>query len=190
MTDAELFQFLDVFKGVARVFPQRGDEHELKQKSAAYFKAMRRFQLSQVAAGADAWVQRGKYFPKPAEWIDSIPRPSATRAEVGELTSGEILEYEEAERRHYEGEPCKCPECRFAGVDHRFLRFVPEVDANGRDVKGKIGDRMVVRGHWAHGTELAGYYRAKEAFWALFQDVVRCRAMPRVRLKPVTAEVE
>jgi len=187
MTDAEVFQFLDVFKGVARVFPQRGDEHELKQKSGAYFKAMRRFQLNQVAAGADVWMERGKYFPKPSEWIDSIPRQSAHRPEVGELTAAEIVEYEDAERRHYDGEPCRCQACRAAGVDHRLLRFVPEVDANGQDAKGKIGDRIVVRGHWAHGQELAGYYRAKAAFWAMFHETVTQRSMPRVTLQPVTA---
>lgn len=177
MTEAELFPFLAVFRSVLQVFPKRLDEHELSQMGGSYFKAMRRFQLSQVTAGADVWTQRGKFFPKPAEWIDSIPKATAHRPDVVELTSAEILEYEDAERQHYEGEPCRCLDCRAAGVDHRFLRFVPDFDADGHDVKGKIGDRIVVRGHWIHGSELASFYMNREAFWSLFNEHIGKRVL-------------
>ncbi len=186
MTDAELFGFMDVFNGLARVFPQRGDEHEVTQKSAAYFKAMRRFPLSQVAAGAEVWVQRGKYFPKPAEWIESIPRAEGPAVALFELSAEDAAEYLDAERRHYEGDPCRCAACRTAGVDHRFMRFVPEVDANGRDAKAKIGERIVVRGHWAHGDELARGYAARDGFRASFQHAMAARAVRPVHLKAVT----
>jgi hypothetical protein len=48
-----------------------------------------------------------------------------------------------------------------AGI-HKPVRYVPNED----DPRMKIGDRVVVKGHWAHGVELKRYYAAKDAFWA------------------------
>lgn len=179
MMDSELFAFMDVFRGLQRVFPKRLDEHEISQMGGAYFKAMRRFPINAVQAGADTWTQRGKFFPKPAEWMDAIPRAAQPQAERAELSVSDAAEYRDAEQRRYEGEPCRCSACRTAGVDHRFLRFVPDVDANGQDLQAKLGDRIVVCGHWAHGEELRRWYAAKEAFWAQFQVTLPHHVMSR-----------
>lgn len=163
MIESDAFAFLAEFHDLRRVFPLRGDPHELQQVGLAYFKAMRRFPLSAVSSGKDAWLAHGTKFPKPAEWIESIPRRSAVST-VPVFSDEERLAYVRAETLCYEDEPCKCAECRAAGVDHRYLRFVPDFDDDDRDVKARLGDRLVTRGHWAHGQELGRWYRAHDAF--------------------------
>jgi hypothetical protein len=83
------------------------------------------------------------------------------------MTERESQEHRRAEQRGYEDEPCGCDLCQQAGVTHRYLRFVPEWNADGRDrrVRDPLSDRTVVAGHWAHGEELRRWYVAKEAFW-------------------------
>jgi len=164
MTDAEMFVFVDAFKGLLRVFPKRLEEHEQAQMHRDYFKALRRYTVQQVQAGAEAWMQRGKYFPKPAEWIDAIPRRQPAAVEVSELSAVEAREWVDAERRGVEGEACGCVACRAAGID-KPTRFVPEFNADDTDRRAQLGQRLVTRGHWAHGVELARWYRARADFW-------------------------
>lgn len=182
MTDVDLFAFMDAFRGLQRVFPKRLDDLQTTQLGQSYFKALRRFPLSQVQAGADAWIQRGKFFPKPAEWMDAIPRARTTQPAIPELSALEASDYLAAERRRYDGEPCGCPACRSAGVDHRPTRFVPEFDAiTGLDLRARIGERVVVRGHWAHGDELARWYAAKEKFWREAHSFFQTKRWPSPR---------
>lgn len=176
MTDSDTFPFIDVFKNLRKIFPTRLSDQEQTQMGLAYFKAMRRFTLGQATAGAEIWTQRGKFFPKPAEWINVIPREMHVSL-AQQLSSVEVAEYLDAERRHYEGEPCRCEACRASGVDHRFLRFVPEFDEYDSERRALIGDRSVVRGHWAHGEELRRWYAAKEAFWAKFGAAAKKHSM-------------
>lgn len=165
MTDAEMFSFMDTFRSLTRVFPLRGDEHEIRDVGASYFRAMRRFPLRAIQDGAEGWILHGKRFPKPAEWIESIPKRAVAPVEVAALSEEAMATYLRAEGLRYEDRPCTCRACVAAGVSEKPLRFVPEVDATGADAKALIGERTVVAGHWAHGEELAGYYRAKNAFW-------------------------
>lgn len=165
MTDAEMFTFLETFQRLTRVFPLRGEDHEIRDVGTSYFRAMRRFPLRAVQEGADVWLQQGKRFPKPAEWIESIPARRVTAVALAPLSEEAMATYLRAEGLRYEDRPCTCRACVAAGVSEKPLRFVPEFDADGRDAKALIGERVVVTGHWAHGEELAGYYRAKDAFW-------------------------
>jgi len=169
VTETEIFAFADVVKGLQRVFPKRWDEHEQAQLQRDYFKALRKFPLSQVAAGAEAWMQRGKFFPKPAEWIEAIPkRQSAPDLPV--MSDEQTREYHRAEALRYEDKPCGCLSCREAEVTEKPLRFVPEVNPDGTDrrVRDGVRDRIVVAGHWAHGFELARWYAAKGEFYEQF----------------------
>lgn len=174
-----MFAFLAIFRELLKVFPKRLDDHDETQLAKAYFAALRRFTIPQIQAGADVWVQRGKFFPKPVEWRECIPRDVAASVALVELTPVDAAEYLDAERKAYEGEPCDCRACRDAGVSHRFLRYVPESDDAGIDLKGLIGTRVVVRGHWAHGEELARWYVVKEQFWTDFRALVSRLSMPR-----------
>lgn len=177
MQDADLFAFMAIFRELLNVFPKRLDEADVTVMSKAYFNTLRRFSIAEIQAGADAWMQRGKFFPKPVEWLESIPRQSLTVA-LSLLTPAEAAEYLDAERRHYEGDVCGCRRCVSAGVSHRFLRYVPESDEQGRDLRGLIGERAVVRGRWIHGEELRRWYEARDAFMASFAALQKKTRMP------------
>lgn len=165
MTQSEEFQFAEVVRGLERVFPKkRFEEHERTERLKVYAKAFRRFSLAQVSAGADAWLARGKFFPKPAEWIDAMPKQRAS-VEIPAMTTPEAEDYRRAERLRYEDAPCVCIACKQADVTEKALRFVPTYDADGQERRMRDGDRIVTAGHWAHGRELAGWYRAKADFY-------------------------
>ena len=179
MSDAEVFQFNDVFKGLSRVFPKRLQEHELQQMSGEYFRAMKHFTLTQVKAGADAWRQRGKFFPKPVEWMESIPR-GREAVKLPMLSDEEARDYRRAESLRYEDRPCSCAACRAASVSDRPLRFVPTVNGDGTERQARIGDRTVIAGHWAHGQELARWYQAKADFYNAYYAAIRRTSMEKV----------
>lgn len=187
MTNADLPPFMDTFHNVRRIFPLRGEDHELRHVGTSYFNAMRRFPLSAVQAGAEVWLQQGKRFPKPAEWIESIP-PRRQVAEVHALSDADAIAHMQAERLGYEDAPCHCEPCQRAGVTDQPLRYVPDVEADGRDRKALIGERVVTTGHWAHGEELAGYYRAKLAFWAAMFERFGCETPKAKRRLKTTYE--
>lgn len=178
MQDADLFAFMAIFRELLQVFPKRLDESDVAQLAKSYFAAFRRVTIPQIQAGADVWVQRGKFFPKPSEWLESIPRKVAAGEALSSLTPVEVAEHLDAERRSYDGEPCGCRACERAGVSHRFTRYVPESDELGRDAKGLIGERVVTRGHWAHGDELARFYAVRDRFWTDYRALLARMTMP------------
>lgn len=189
MQDADLFAFMAIFRSLMQVFPKRLDDHDTDQLSRAYFAAFRRFTIPQIQAGADVWVQRGKFFPKPAEWRECIPREAAAQSvALVELAPADAAEYLDAERKHYEGEPCNCRRGGGAGVSHRFLRYVPETNEHGMECRGLIGTRTVVRGHWAHGDELARLYIARDRFWSEYRALIERMTMPKTTAD--VAEIE
>jgi hypothetical protein len=178
--DVDLGAFMSIFRGLIKMFPKRGDEDEITDLAHAYFAAFRRFSIAQLQAGADVWKLRGKFFPKPAEWIECIPRSAGASVALSPLSAVDAAEHLDAERRSYEADPCGCRRCVGAGVSHRFLRFVPEEDEQGRDARGLIGERVVTRGHWAHGDELARFYVARERFWSDFGTLIGKRTIAEV----------
>ncbi len=178
MNDIDLPAFMDLFRRVTRIFPVRGESDDVQDMSMAYFKALRFYPLEAVSAGADVYISRGKFFPKPGQWIESIPK-ARTRPELKQLLPREVSDYLRAERLKYQSEdPCHCDPCRQAGVDHRFSRFVPEFD-EGQDARVLIGDREVTRGHWAHGEELKRYYSARDGFWGAFGSALDRKALTK-----------
>lgn len=170
MTDGELFAFVDVFRGIQRVFGKRMTEGEEAQTHRDYFRALRRFPLDQIKAGAEVWLQRGKYFPKPAEWIDAIPKQSAHAAStLPQATPQQAQDARRAEQMRFEGHPCRCAECVESGVTERPTRFVPVEDANGEIVRVLDGEREMTPGKWIHGYELARWYAAQAEFYAKYR---------------------
>lgn len=166
MTDAELFSFMDTFRSLARVFPLRGDEHEIRDVGASYFKALRRWPLKDINVAADRWLEQGKRFPKPAEWLDMVPRQSQAVALVA-MTDEQAREHQRAESLRYKDTPCCCRDCVAVGVNDKPLRFVPDVNPDGTDrqMTTPFTQRPVTVGHWAHGAELARLYTACANFW-------------------------
>lgn len=176
MTDAEIFPFMATLRDVIRVFPVRGDEVEVQQLGASYFKALRRYPLALVQSGAERVIAQNKHFPKPAEWLDAIPR-AATTGTVEELSVEDQDDWLAAERGRWEQAPCRCLDCQASGVAEVPQRFVPLIDTDGRDMRASIGDRIVTRGRWIHGQELAAWHDAKDRFWKLFAAMMPAKAM-------------
>lgn len=188
MTDHDALAFAATFQKLRGFFALRGDREEIQQISALYFKVLSRFPLPAVDAGADAWIEKGARFPKPAEWIKTIPRGAT--ATLPTMTADEATEHRRAVALHYEDEPCNCVECTAAGVTHRFLRYVPESDADDRDIRRLLDSKPVTVGHWAHGEELQRWYAARDAYLSLKKTVFKAKAMPaaEVQTDPRTGE--
>lgn len=169
MNDRDTSEFSALFRRVAGVYRARVDE----DVASTYFRVLRPFALADLARAADAWIAKEPRFPKPAEWRGSLSPDASQVRDLRVMTWVEAKDYADAERRGYEGDPCGCVECKAVGVDHRFLRFVPEFTANDTDLKvfDPIRQREVTAGHWAHGHELARWYVAKEAFWQKCADL-------------------
>jgi hypothetical protein len=167
VSDAEALEFNAVFMALKGTFRLRGERAETDLVRDSYFKALRRYTLQQVRAGADAWTQRGKFFPKPAEWIEAIPRRQIG-ADMFAMSAEQAHEWRRAEALRWEDRPCLCHACKTAGVSEKPLRFVPEFTEDDRDRKVKLDDRIVTAGHWAHGDELARWYQAKGDFYEKF----------------------
>jgi hypothetical protein len=169
VTSYDLTEFTKTFDGLMQVLiAKRLDDGERAEMVSQYFKALRRFSIEQVKAGAEVALQRSKHFPKPVEWIEWMPQAAVSR-EIPLMTREETDDYRRAEQQGWEDQPCLCSECCRAGVDWKPLRYVPNVGPDGRDVLKRDGarDRVVVSGYWAHGRELAGYYRAVGEFYSL-----------------------
>lgn len=186
MNEAEMFTFMDVVRGLLRVFPKRLDDIEQQRMSTDYFKALRKFTLPQVQAGADAWVLRGKFFPKPAEWIDAIPRRTTVAVDIPALSDAECADYHRAEKLRYDDAPCRCLRCREAGMTEKALRFVPEANQDGTNRQARDGERIVTAGHWAHGHELARWYEAKAAFYNAYYAALANKGMTGQRMPALT----
>jgi hypothetical protein len=101
----------------------------------------------------------------------------------------EIAEYHQAERQHYQADPCGCLSCQLAGVTPRPLRFVPDFTDDDRPEQAfdSVRKRIVQTGHWAHGDELARWYAARAAFFA---TVPRSSPMARALAVLVSPERE
>ena len=188
MRDNQLTAFMDVFRRLLVIFPMRLNPSELDATMGSYFNLLRHHSLEAVTAGANAYMGTGKFFPKPAQWLEAIPR-SGTSETVPEMSQSEAREYLRAAAKGWQDDPCGCPSCIEAGVTHRFLRHVPDEDRDGRDVRMSIGGRVVTQGHWAHGWELLRFYAAKEAFTTDYLKLIAAiKIMPRVTPKQIAAE--
>lgn len=169
MTERDEAAFTATFQRLRAIFPLRADTAELTQIARLYFRVLARWPIESVEAGADAWMSSGTRFPKPGEWVQAIPHSNVLALRA--LSDDEAAEHRRAVARKYEDEPCRCFLCQQASVTHRMLRYVPDEDINGRDLRGTLDGKSVVRGHWAHGEELARWYVARDAYFALKQTV-------------------
>jgi hypothetical protein len=156
MTEMQSLDFTRLMKRLAVIFRLRAEEGDFAALAGSYFRALQRFELRDLERGADAWIQTQQRFPKPAEWRGAIP---ARTVEVPFLSDDQAREQLRAEGLGYEDAPCRCPDCLAAGVNEKPLRFVPE------ERQGKIGERIVTVGHWAHGFELFRWYDARANFY-------------------------
>lgn len=159
--------------GFHRVFAQLGSVTAKKPGDDAiptYFRLLQRYDLVDVARAADAWAASNKFFPQAADWLEAV-RSTPKGEPLLELPREEMAEWLDAERRRFEADSCSCRECCEARIacymDDKPLRFVPTEDRYGAYEKRLIGSREVLRGHWAHGFELARWYQARSECYEL-----------------------
>lgn len=137
--------------------------------SRTYFKVLDGAPLADVLTAGKTCLLTCPKFPTIAQWSAALPVPAIARisADLRVLPTDERAEYARAEALRYADMPCGCGACFQAGVDDRPVRFVPD-DVNGvldRAID-TVRNRVVVTGHWAHGDELARWYRARDVFFA------------------------
>ena len=172
MDDADIDTFDRGFRRMASVFRLRLKEPEMKELIGTYFRVLKSARLDAVLAAAKVCLATCKAFPKPVEWLDAIPktpRMNPASSALREMSTEEAAEWSRADRLRYQDAACSCGLCDAAAVTDRPLRFVPNFSADDRADYVRHPDRQqpVVSGHWAHGDELARWYVARNAFFAL-----------------------
>ena len=180
MTSYDLPAFTEVFDGMARVlFARRMDDGERGQMLSAYFKALRGYRIEAVKVAAETILATHKHFPKPVEWVDALPRVES-RPDVPTMPEDEARDWRDAESRYWEADPCGCDACVAANVHWKPLRFVPEFDSWDNERKALDGSRgrVVTRGHWAHGQELARWYASRGAFTSMAETLRKAGRIP------------
>jgi len=186
VTDTELPAFVTVFANLRRVFALRATPEELARIQGLYFQVFRRYTLDDVEAGAQAWLASGAKFPKPHEWIRSMPREAGDGlVGLSPVPVDEVAELREAIQLRYVGDSCSCYLCQQAGVSHRFLRHVPLEDEHGHSIRAVLDGHPVTRGRWIHGVELRDWYAAHDAFAADLSRYIPKAFPPRVRRQKV-----
>lgn len=176
MLDTDFEKFQRAFHRLAGLFRLRLHGQALEELAQSYFKILIEYELSDVFEAAKAVIEKQRTFPKPIDWLRAIPkrRPELPASLDPDLTDAEAYEWRRAHDRRWEDEPCACLLCQEAGASDKPLRFVPEflVDDRERRVRNLRLDRVVTAGHWAHGSELVGYYQARAAFYARFYETL------------------
>jgi hypothetical protein len=179
VTQTDYGEFVKEVRRLTTVFRVRTTPSEIEQMSGAYFSALQRFSLEQVINASDAWIAKESKFPKPADLAQRMPAAPIT---AYTLSGAEAAEWLQAERQRYEAPPCSCQSCVAAGVTDQPLRFVPNFDANDRDVRVLLGERTVTAGHWAHGVELQRWYAARAQCRAVFQTFAVKKRLKRQKV--------
>jgi hypothetical protein len=183
MIEQDFEKFQRAFVRLAGLFRLRLHGDALDELTRSYFKILQEFTLADVFEGAKRVVEKQRAFPKPIDWLRAIPKPPPPQSSELVMTDDQAEEWQRAERLRYDDAPCGCSSCVAAGVSDKPVRFVPEFTADGRErrLRNLRLDRVVTAGHWAHGTELAGYYRAKAAFYDRFHATLARKTVAPVR---------
>jgi hypothetical protein len=170
MLDADYDTFERAFRRLCGVYSRKfKTPKEADELIESYYKNLRPFPLDCVLAAGKQWMTTSRKFPFVVDWIDLITAtaPGSTGADVRQMTVDEVEDYEAAARARWEGPVCDCAAC--VGVAaNRPLRFVPThatCDTYERAFNPRKAAVQVV-GHWAHGGELAAWYRARAACYA------------------------
>lgn len=170
MTDLEYPTFSEAFRRVITAFRLKLKAAEIDELTRTYFRMMTAYELDAVLAAGRVCIGKYRTFPKAADWLTELG-PTTTRGcpeDLRHMSADELDVFEQAARTRYEDLPCACGACVHAGMTDRPLRFVPTLDGESyeRAYNPRTG-RVELAGHWAHGAELARWYAARDAFFAL-----------------------
>jgi hypothetical protein len=166
MTEAEFQNFSTAFSRMCGHYRVKLSKNEAMDLTRTYFKLLEPHAFDDVVRTAKTLMETSKRMPLAADWLDLLTkRTSHTAADVRYMTVSEMDEYDFAQRTFCIGQPCLCPDCVRAGVDDHPLRFVPTTYGDDFDIALHTRlNRRLPSGHWAHGEELARWYRERERF--------------------------
>ena len=168
--DSDRGTFDRAFGRVYGAFRLKFKGNEAEELTQTYFKLLEAYPLSDVlVAGKRLMTVRSK-FPMPADWIMTLDAMAGSRAQtpadVRQMTTTDCDVYASAEAARWEGGPCGCAACVTAGSPP--IRYVPTcatADTYEQAYNPRT-QRVQIVGHWAHGAELAAWYRARAACFA------------------------
>lgn len=169
MTEIDYVTFTEAFRRVISAFRLKLKAAEAEELTRTYFRLMLDFEIDAVLAAGKVCIGKYRSFPKAADWLLELG-PTTRRScpeDLRHMGTAELDEFEQAARLRYLDNPCLCSDCCRAGVDDKPVRYVPTIagDDHERAFNPRAG-RVELPGHWAHGEELARWYRARAAFFA------------------------
>jgi len=169
MVEPEFGTFDRAFRRVLGAFRLKVKAEQVDELSRTYFRVLADAPLEDVLAAGKTCLTTCTRFPKVAEWVHALPvlPVSTVSADLRVMATAEREAYWRAEALRYRDDPCACWACQDAGMTEHALRFVPdEVNGTLDRAIDTVRNRVVVTGHWAHGDELARWYRARDTFFA------------------------
>lgn len=176
MTDFDYAQFEKAFGRVLTAFRLKLSAIERDELTRTYFKILDVHRIEDVVIAGKRCIEKHRTFPKAADWLAELAPVAATCPPDRRVMS--VVEADELTRAvamRFEDHPCLCSECVRAGIDAQPLRYVPSLrlDEDLEQAFDARRGRLEVVGHWAHGEELAAWYRARAAFYGLAQKTPR-----------------
>jgi len=179
MTDFDFAQFEKAFGRLMTLFRLKLRPAEREELTRTYFKLLEAHDIADVLEAGARCGQKNRTFPKPVDWLAELdPMPAACPQDRRQMRVEEIDALDRATAMRYEDHPCLCSECVRAGIDDQPLRYVPTEltdDEYERAFNPRRGHLEVV-GHWAHGDELARWYRARAELYATWRRAPRTLA--------------
>jgi hypothetical protein len=163
MTPQDLLAFGEMFTDLTKIFRFYGTEDQKSASLNSYFDTLQAYSLERVRAGYEQVKVTATKMPVPAQWIAAMPKGS----ELPLMTRSQAAEYDDAERKFFEGELCRCRACVEDDATHLPLRFVPCLDAHGDVItlQHPWRQKPVCLGRWIHGAELKRWWAARGAFY-------------------------
>ena len=171
--DSDRGTFDRAFGRVCGAFRLKFKGNEAEELTQTYFKLLEAYPLADVLVAGKRLMTVRQKFPMAADWIMTLDAmlaashtTSPTTADVRQDEHDGTATYASAEAARWEGGPCGCAACVTAGS--RPIRFVPtcaSADTYEQAYNPRT-QRVQIVGHWAHGAELAAWYRARAACFA------------------------
>lgn len=171
MTDEDYSTFDRAFRRVCGAFRIKLKPVEQEELTRTYFRVLAPYPIDEVVLAGKACLTKFRTFPRVADWLAQLSAggfQSQCPPDRRVMTVSELDEQFRAERLRYQDHSCLCSECCRAAVDDKPVRFVPSLVGDSEErAFNQRRSRVDVVGHWAHGDELAQWYAAKDAFFAL-----------------------
>jgi len=176
MTDFDFVPFETAFARMTSAHRLKLRPPERAELTRTYFKILDAHAIDDVLAAGTRCLGKLRTFPKAADWLAELAHTTTAVCPPDRRTMhvDEADELARAAALGYEDLPCHCRDCCESGIT-RPLRFVPST-FDGDELERAFNPRrgvVEIVGHWAHGDELARWYVARDAFFALAKRAPR-----------------